>query len=453
MTTTALSDLEIRPGTRLAGTISIPASKSSSTRSLLAAALAPGRSHIRNVANSNNVHAMLEAVRTLGATVVAAADGVTVDGVGRQGLRDGIVLDPGNSGIVLRLLLGATAVLRDVRFETQFAQSLGRRANAEMLHALRRLGVDCEPRTEDGQLPIRLRGANVHGGTTAISSSRSSQFLSGLLYLGGLLDEPLTVTVPDDITAKAMVGTTIAVLRQAGIDVEVDASWRTFRTSGRQHFRPASYRVGSDPASTAALLAVTGIVESDVTLAGFHEEELGDGAVLDYVRRLGISAEFGPAGLRVRGGGSFKAQDFDGSKAPDAVLPLAALAAYADGTSRFYNIEHIRYKECDRISDFRRELLAAGVRADERRDELIVHGSPGGIAGGAVVDGHFDHGVIMALSALALRSDAGLVVRDPRHVGQTYPAFFDDLRSIGGDVRAAGAEHAQSLFQTAHDRV
>jgi len=271
-------------------------------------------------------------------------------------------------------------------------------------------------------------------------SNRSSQFLSGLLYLGGLLTEPLTVVVPGEITAKAMVGTTLGVLREAGVVVEVSADWHRFRTMGRQQFCPANYHVGSDPASTAALLAVTGIVESDVVLEGFKEEELGNGAVIHHLREIGVSIEEVPSGLRVRGGGTFRAQDFDGSKAPDAVLSLAALATFAEGTSRFFNIEHLRYKECDRISDFRRELVKIGVRAEERRDELIIHGTPAGIYGNEVVDSHFDHGVIMAMSAIALRSRAGLIINDPWHVGQTYPEFFGDLRSIGAEIRPAGIE-------------
>lgn len=116
------------------------------------------------------------------------------------------------------------------------------------------------------------------------------------------------------------------------------------------------------------------------------------------------------------------------------MLPLAALAAHADGTSRFYNIEHLRYKECDRISDFRAELTKAGVSAEERRDELIIHGQPNGVPGGVVVDSHYDHGVVFAMTVLALRSQSGLAIRDAQYVAQTYPQFFDDLQRIGGTV-------------------
>jgi 3-phosphoshikimate 1-carboxyvinyltransferase len=155
---------------------------------------------------------------------------------------------------------------------------------------------------------------------------------------------------------------------------------------------------------------------------------------VEHLQKLGVSVAVTGDEMHIKGGTPLKAVDFDGSLAPDAVLPLAAVSAYAEGTSRFMNIEHIRYKECDRISDFRAQLEKAGVRTEEKRDELIVHGSPDGIKGAAEIDGHYDHGVIMAMTAVALGSQHGLTIRDPRHVAQTYPHFYDDLASIGGIV-------------------
>jgi 3-phosphoshikimate 1-carboxyvinyltransferase len=266
----------------------------------------------------------------------------------------------------------------------------------------------------------------------SISARKSSQFLSGLLYLGGLLDEPLIVNVSDRVTARPMVQTTLNVLAMAGIPVEASPDFMRFVVNAPRHFQPAQYTVGSDPASTAALLAVAASVDSTVEILQYREEELG--GVLEYLREIGVSIQADGTSLKVRGGSELKPLDFDGSKAPDAVLPLAALAAHADGTSRFFNIEHLRYKECDRISDFRHEMLRAGVSVEEKRDELIVHGSPYGVVGGVAVDSHFDHGVVLAMSLVALRSRDGLAINGPQYVGQTYPQFFQDLQSIGGNV-------------------
>lgn len=415
---------------KLTGAITPPPSKSSSTRAILAATLAPGRSQIDNVARSQNVQAMVECCRTLGAEVADAGRGIEVTGPAR--MRDGSTLCPGNSGIVLRLLLGATAVLRDVSFMTPFLDSLGRRSNSEMVGALRALGVRCTTTGVEDCLPITLDGSAIHGGEVTISGRRSSQFLSGLLYLGGCLGDALSITVTDELKARPMVRTTLDTLRTAGITVAASDDLMRFTIDPAQKFRPAHYAVGSDPASTAALLAVTASVDSSVDLENCALEELG--GVLEYLRDIGCTVVTSGTTVSVRGGGQLRPLDFDGSRAPDAVLPLASLAAHADGTSRFYNIEHLRYKECDRISDFRAELIKAGVAAEETRDELIIHGTPGGVAGGAVVDSHFDHGVVFAMTVIALRSRSGLAIRGAQYVAQTYPQFFDDLQRVGGRV-------------------
>jgi 3-phosphoshikimate 1-carboxyvinyltransferase len=425
------NQLNVEPAAKLAGAVSPPPSKSSSTRSILAASLASGLSRVDNVASSNNVRAMIECCELLGAELVESDPGV-FEVTGPARMNDGVRLSPGNSGIVLRLLMGATAVLRGVTFVTPFTDSLGRRSNTEMVEALRILDVACTSTGAEDGLPITIDGSLVHGGDVTISGRRSSQFLSGLLYLGGLLDEELSITVVDEFKARPMVRTTLDVLKRAGIEIDASEDLMQFRVAPGSGYQPALYTVGSDPASTAALLAVAASVESSVDLENCAPEELG--GVVEYLREIGVSVTTDGSTLSVHGGGELTPLDFDGSTAPDAVLPLAALAAHANGTSRFYNIEHLRYKECDRISDFRAELVRAGVRADERRDELIVHGSPAGVAGAVAVDSHYDHGVVMAMALIGLRSRSGLTINDPQYVAQTYPNFFADLQRIGATV-------------------
>ena len=71
-------------------------------------------------------------------------------------------------------------------------------------------------------------------------------------------------------------------------------------------------------------------------------------------------------------------------------------AVFAEGTSRFYNVENLRYKECDRITDYLNELRKAGANVEERQAEIIVHGRPEGVEGGVEINAHYDHRVIMA---------------------------------------------------------
>ncbi|KVN39077.1 3-phosphoshikimate 1-carboxyvinyltransferase [Burkholderia pyrrocinia] len=429
------SFVEVKNTSTLTGTIRLPSSKSSSTRSLLTASLTPGISTIRNAATGFNANAMKQNCERLGASFSHDGDKTVVKGVDVGRIDRRIVFDPGNSGVVLRLLMGVAGYLPDTEFVTQYRYSLGVRAQAEMVDALRKLGVECDAVGPEARLPISIRSTRKLGPRTEVSCHKSSQFLSGLLYLGAISDRDLEIEVVDRITAPSMVHTTINNLAHAGVKVEFDDRFRTFNVSGRQHFTPSEFTVGADPASTAAILALCGSLASDVILAGFFEEELGSGAVIRYLTDTGTRIEYLPDDrIHIRGGGAIRAQDFDGSLAPDAVPALAARAAFAEGTSTFYNIEHIRYKESDRISDFRRELDKLGVRSEETLDRLIIHGNPRGYRGGVVVDGHYDHGLIMALTTIGLHCEHPVLIKEPFHVGQTYPEYFADIGSLGADL-------------------
>ncbi|MFI6040824.1 3-phosphoshikimate 1-carboxyvinyltransferase [Nocardia sp. NPDC051321] len=421
----------ITPSGKLSGTVTPPGSKSYSARAVLAAGLAPGASRIRRIANSRNVRALIAAVATLGAEISYEDNDLVV--VGPSELRDKQTIDVGNSGIVLRLLLGATAHLHHTTFVTTYADSLGRRSNIEMLDALRQLGVDADWQERDGRLPISTYGVGIHGGSTSIESRKSSQFLSGLLYLGGRLDSALEIHVPDELKAPAMVRTTQQVLATAGVETSASPDGLHYQVPSGTAFAPAEFSVGSDPASTAALLALAAAMDSEVSIRHTGLTEL-DG-VVDYVRSVGATVTVGPDEIRVQGNpAALKPLDFDGSLSPDSVLPLAALSAHADGTSVFRNIEHIRYKECDRISDFRKELRKTGIESEETADSLVIHGGPSGATEHAVIDCHFDHAIVLAFTLIGARSKHGLVIENSGVVGQTYPDFFRDAAELGIDL-------------------
>jgi 3-phosphoshikimate 1-carboxyvinyltransferase len=143
--------------------------------------------------------------------------------------------------------------------------------------------------------------------------------------------------------------------------------------------------------------------------------------------------------VHVRGGKPMQAVAFDGDTFTDAVLAMVAAAVFAEGTSRFYNVENLRYKECDRITDYLNELRKAGARVEEKQAEIIVHGRPEGVEGGVEINAHFDHRVIMALTVVGLRSKHGVIINDAHHVAKSYPQYFDHLRALGAQVELVEA--------------
>ena len=226
-------------------------------------------------------------------------------------------------------------------------------------------------------------------------------------------------------------------MRLVGVDIEAADDLTHFRVEGPQSYQAGTYRVPGDWPAAAAILSAAAVVDSDVTVEGLVEDDQGERRILDVLRDMGADVEVNlEAGwVRVRGGKPLQPVEVNGDLATDAVLSMVAMAAFADGTSRFYNVENLRYKECDRITDFCRELRKAGVNVEERQSEIIVHGRNDLLPGGAQIDAHYDHRVLMALTTIGLRCKEPLTLTDVHHVAKSYPDFFADMEQLGANLQ------------------
>jgi 3-phosphoshikimate 1-carboxyvinyltransferase len=342
-------------------------------------------------------------------------------------------LNVGNAGAVLRFVLSIAALLPEVTFVNAYPQSLGKRPHDDLIAALQSMGVQIEH--ADGKLPITVRGGHPKGGKITVSGSVSSQFLSSLLFLTPLLDEDSEIEVLNDLKSKIVIGQTLEVLSQAGIVVQASEDLMSYRVPGRQQYRAQTYTVQGDYPGSAAVLAAAAVTQSDVKLYRLTEDsKQGERAVVDVLRAMNVPLTHENDTVTVRGNGRLKAGEFDGDEFTDGVLAMVAASVFADGTSRFYNVENLRYKECDRITDYLAELRKTGARVEEKHDEIIVHGRPEGVEGGVEIDAHFDHRVIMALTVVGLRAKQPIRIRDAHHVAKSYPQYFDHLKALGAQV-------------------
>ena len=435
--------LYIAPAHHIYGEPELPSSKYYTLRYLLAATLAQGDSTVSFPAASDDSDALFRGCRALGAGLTWRDEQqqvLCVHGVGRPHCAEPVTINAGNAGAVLRLLLGVGAFLPEVTFVTDYPQSLGKRPNRELLEALSSLGAMWEGTGSEGYLPVTIRGGRLHGGKVAISGARSSQYLSSLLFLAPLLGESLEIVVIDNLKSRGMVQVTLNVLREAGIVVEHDETWQHFFIAGGQPYQPRDYIVPGDYPAAAALLsacAATTDPASEMRLARLRPGEEDGEALLDALKAMGAGLHIDGENITLRGGRRLRGIKMDGDHAIDCVPALVALACFADGDSTFYNIEHLHYKESDRIDDLCLELQRAGCTVTPRRDAIIVQGNPQGIEGGVVVDGHNDHRLLMALAIVALRSHRGLTLSGVEHIAKSYPHFFGDLQRLGVKIEFA----------------
>lgn len=416
----------------LSGTIDALSSKNYTTRYLLVAALAEGTSTIYYPAHSEDSDAMRRCIQDLGAVLVEDDEKITITGFGSAPRPKG-ELNVGNAGAVLRFLMGIAALGEDITFVNTYPESLGKRPHQDLIDALEQLGVGVDH--QEGRLPITIRGGKPQGGVIRVSGSVSSQYLSALLFLTPLLPQDSTIEVLHDLKSKVVIGQTLEVLEQAGIVIHASDDYMSFKVPGSQKYQPANYTVQGDYPGSAAILAAAAVTKSDVTVTRLMEKsKQGERAIIDVLQMMNVPLTHEDNIVHVQGNGKLTAVEFDGDAATDAVLAMVAAAVFAEGTSRFYNVENLRYKECDRITDYLHELSKAGARVEERQAEIIVHGRPEGVEGGVEINAHYDHRVIMALTVVGLRAKEPLRIKDAHHVAKSYPGYFDHLQTLGANV-------------------
>lgn len=425
-------DLIVRPTAELKGEIGALSSKNYTTRYLLVAALAEGTSTVYYPAHSEDSDAMRRCIADLGAVLEEDDEKIVITGFGKHP-KDVKELNVGNAGAVLRFLMAIASLCPDVTFVNTYPDSLGKRPHSDLIEALSSMGVEIEH--NDGRLPIRLRGGAPKGGKIRVSGEVSSQYLSALLFLTPLLEEDSEIEVFGDLKSKVVIGQTLEVIEQAGITIHASADYMSFKVPGRQSYQAREYTVQGDYPGSAAVLAAAAVTKSDVKIHRLMERsKQGERAIVDVLQMMDVPLSHRDNTVHVLGNGRLRPVEFDGDAATDAVLAMVAAAVFADGTSRFYNVENLRYKECDRITDYLNELKKAGAQVEERQSEIIVHGRPSGLEGGATINAHYDHRVIMALTVVGLRCRKPLLIKDAHHVAKSYPQYFDHLAALGASV-------------------
>lgn len=417
----------VGPGT-VEGTITAPPSKSAMVRAVAAAALAAGHSVIDNPADCDDGLAARRVAEGLGAGVEDRAGRLLIDGAGWSApihQPEALVLDCGESGLCMRLF-APIAALRTGPTRLEGHGSLCARPMGMVETALRGLGARC--RTTDGTAPLEI-GGPLQGGRLELDGAESSQLLSGLLFALPLCDQDSTLLVRD-LHSAGYVALTIALLRPFGVTIHHDHTLSELRIPGRQQLQATTLTLGGDW-SGAAFPLVAGAIAGSVRVRGL---DLGspqpDRAVLEALRRAGAAVEIDGDGV-LCGHQTLQAFTFDATGCPDLIPPLAALACHCRGRSELGGAARLRHKESNRAQALARELGKMGAAVEQTEDRLLVTGSP---LAGAQVDACGDHRIAMACAIAALGAAAEVCIDGERSVEKSYPAFFEDLTSLGARV-------------------
>ena len=428
----------------------VPGDKSISHRAVILGALSVGETRISGLLEGEDVLATVRAVQQFGAYAEKLESGDwTIYGAGTGGFAEpDNVIDCGNSGTGVRLLMGAMATTPIYAVFTG-DRSLRSRPMRRITDPLEGFGAKCSCR-QGGYLPISILGSENPIPVNRELTTPSAQVKSAILLAG--LNAP-GQTVVTERSATRDHSERMLKAFGAKVSVHEDGGHNVIMLEGYAELKPQNVVVPADPSSAAFPAAAAAIVQgSDLMIRGIGVNPTRSG-FYETLREMGADMEF--LDHRTEGGEpvadlQIRWSQLRGIEVPPARAPtmideypvLAAVAAFAEGETVMRGVSELRIKESDRIAAVAEGLAACGVSTRQDEDELVVIGNgTGGVEGGATCRSFLDHRIAMSFACLGLGARNPVSIDDASPISTSFPGFVELMSKLGAVIECEPAAH------------
>jgi len=429
------SKVIVRPARTVRGVVRIPGDKSISHRYAMLASIAEGASRFHNFSAARDCASTLDCVAKLGCEWKRWKDedgAVEVRGAGPRLNSPAESLDCGNSGSTMRMLSG---ILAGQPFSSELCgdDSLSRRPMARIMKPLTQMGARIEA-ADGGRPPLRIHGGPlkaIHYKPEVASAQVKSCVLFAGLFAEGetVVEESIRTRDHGEIALRAF-------------GAEVEQKGNASRMVGGQRLRAIEAHVPGDLSSAAFFLCAAALFPgSQITLPGILMNPTR-ARLLDILIQMGLKISVGHleehqgelVGTIEARGAEWKGGVVAGADTAaliDEIPVLAAVAPYSEGGLEVRDAKELRVKESDRIAAVATDLRKMGAELEERPDGLRIPG--GQRLHGAELDSFGDHRIAMAFAVAALRAEGETSIHGADAAGVSYPAFYEELRSVTSD--------------------
>jgi 3-phosphoshikimate 1-carboxyvinyltransferase len=434
----AQQDLLVSPppsGLSLSGKIAVPGDKSISHRALMLGAIASGETIIEGLLLGEDPRSTASCFQAMGAEISPLnTEKVTVKGIGLGNLQEPQdVLNAGNSGTTIRLMLGLLASHRDRFFTVTGDSSLRSRPMSRVIKPLQQMGAQIWGRKDNSLAPLAVRGQQLKP-SHYHSPIASAQVKSCLLLAGLMTEGKTTITEPSlsrDHSER--------MLQAFGAQLEIDPETHSVTVLGPATLQGQQVIVPGDISSAAFWLVAASIVPGSELLienVGINPTRTG---ILEALEMMGADIQLENervvtgepvADLRVRSR-QLKACTIEGNLIPrliDEIPILAVAAVFAQETTIIRDAAELRVKESDRLAAIAAELNRMGASITELPDGLeITGGTP---LKGTEVDSYTDHRIAMSLAIAALNAKDTTTIHRAEAAAISYPEFVSTLQAV-----------------------
>ena len=407
----------------IAGEIECPPNKSYTHRAIFIASLSMDKSIIKNVLRSEDTNATIDACKNFGVQIDDVGNDITITSANELKIKSDTI-DAANSGTTIRIA-AAIASLADDKITLTGDSSLKKRPMQPLLDALESLGAQCS--SSNGNPPISVKG-RIKGGNVKIPGNMSSQFISALMITAPKLEDGLVINIDGKLVSKPYIDATVTTMKKFGVDVEIKSPYKKYIIP-EQNYKPTTLTIPSDFSSLALLLASAVLLGEELTIkASTGSMPQADEAIIDILETMGVVITLNKNIIKIKSPEKLDGGKFDLSDSPDLVPAVAILALKSSSPIEIFNVEHVRYKETDRISIIARELSKLGIKVEEKKDGLILNNSDN--LTNADLNSENDHRLFMAF-CIAGMYIGNCTISDPESVEVSYPNFISEMKRLG----------------------
>lgn len=414
--------------------IEVGGDKSITHRGLILGAIAEDETILFNYSRGGDCISTMECLRGLGIDIHETESTLVVKGKTRFGLEEPEnVLDCGNSGTTMRILMG---VLSAQNFFSVLAgdASLRRRPMGRIIEPLTMMGAVIRGRSKNNYAPLAIEGRRLKSITYTMPVS-SAQVKSAIL-LAGLYAEGTTI-VEEQIPTRDH---TERMLEYFGLKIAYNG--KRIILSGDQKLTGRRIEIPGDISSAAFFMVLASVKEGNEILIknlGINPNRTGIIAALAMmgaeIIQVGehVKGNEPVADIRIRNK-NLKAIELSGNMIPrliDEIPILAVAATHARGVTIIKNAMELRVKETDRIKAIVEQLSKMGAKIEQRQDGFIVEGPVRLHA--AHCQSYGDHRIAMALAIAGLIADGETIIDDCECIKTSFPEFIALIRQVCGD--------------------
>ncbi len=359
---------------------------------------------------------------------------VIVKGVGLGNLQEpNDVLNVGNSGTTIRLMLGLLASHPDRFFTVTGDASIRSRPMSRVVNPLQQMGAQIWGRKANSLAPLAIQGQKLQ--PIHYHSPIASAQVKSCVLLAGLMTEGQT-TVTEPVLSRDH---SERMLQAFGAKLDIDPDTHSVTITGHPTLTGQQIIVHGDISSAAFWLVAGSIIPNselvienvgiNPTRTGILEVLAEMGANITLENQREVTGE-PVADLRVKSS-SLKGCTIGGKVIPrliDEIPILAVAAVFAKGTTIIKDAAELRVKESDRLAVMASQLNKMGANITELPDGLEIVGETP--LKGAELNSCTDHRIAMSLAIAGLAATGTTTLYNAEAASVSYPDFFETLAQI-----------------------